>query len=81
MCDSYIIYNLLLILIKSLSFFNDNIPFSSKMSGVGGGGSKSGAQSNVIILYYSNIVYVRYYLTYMHEYGYSMLWYGIPAYN
>ena len=37
--------------------------------------------STGIILYYSNIVYVRYYLTCIHEYGYSMLWYGIPAYN
>ncbi len=38
--------------------------------------------STGIILDYSNIVYyyARYYLTCMHEYGYSLLWYGISTY-
>jgi hypothetical protein len=37
--------------------------------------------STGIILDYSNRVYARYYLTCMHEYSYSMLWYGISTYD
>jgi hypothetical protein len=33
-----------------------------------------------IILDYSNI-YAWYYIICMHEYGYSMLWYGISTYD